>query len=123
MDRGKGSIVNICSEAGLRGAAGGFAYTAAKHAVLGQTRSVAWTYREVGVRCNAICPGAVATNLGTSATPRSDWGVDRLKPVLRLRGPSVEPDRVAASISWLTSDEASNITGAVLTVDGGWLAG
>jgi NAD(P)-dependent dehydrogenase (short-subunit alcohol dehydrogenase family) len=123
LARGRGSIVNIASEAGLRGAAGGFAYTTAKHAVLGQTRSVAWTYREVGVRCNAVCPGAVATNLGTSAQPRSDWGVDRLKPVLRLRGPSVDPDEIAATISWLTSDEAANITGAIITADGGWLAG
>jgi NAD(P)-dependent dehydrogenase (short-subunit alcohol dehydrogenase family) len=123
IERGKGSVVNIASEAGLRGAAGGFAYTTAKHAVLGQTRSVAWTYREAGIRCNAVCPGAVATNLGTSAVPRSEWGVDRLKPVLRLRGPSVDPDQLAATISWLTSDEAANITGAILAADGGWLAG
>jgi NAD(P)-dependent dehydrogenase (short-subunit alcohol dehydrogenase family) len=123
IERGKGSVVNIASEAGLRGAAGGFAYTTAKHAVLGQTRSVAWTYREAGIRCNAVCPGAVATNLGTSAVPRSEWGVDRLKPVLRLRGPSVDPDQLAATISWLMSDEAANITGAILAADGGWLAG
>jgi NAD(P)-dependent dehydrogenase (short-subunit alcohol dehydrogenase family) len=123
IERGNGSVVNIASEAGLRGAAGGFAYTTAKHAVLGQTRSVAWTYREAGVRCNAVCPGAVATNLGTSAQPRSEWGVDRLKPVLRLRGPSVDPDQLAATVSWLTSDEATNISGAILAADGGWLAG
>lgn len=123
LERGRGAIVNIASEAGARGAAGGFAYTAAKHAVIGQTRSVAWTYRGDGIRCNAVCPGAVDTDLGTSATPRSDFGLARIRPVLRLRGPSVDPDWLASNISWLLSDEASNLTGAVVHSDGGWAAG
>jgi NAD(P)-dependent dehydrogenase (short-subunit alcohol dehydrogenase family) len=118
-----GVIVNVASEAGLRGAAGGFAYTAAKHAVIGQTRSIAWTYASSGIRCNAVCPGAIETNLGRTATRGSDWGVDQLRPVLRLRGKSAAPDTVASSISWLMSDEAANVNGAVLTVDAGWLAG
>lgn len=123
LERGRGAIVNVASEAAGRGAAGGFAYTAAKHALLGQTRSIAWTYRGDGIRCNVVCPGAVETGLGSSATPRSDFGLERIRPVLRLRGPSVVPDLVASNISWLLSDEASNVTGAVLLADGGWGAG
>jgi NAD(P)-dependent dehydrogenase (short-subunit alcohol dehydrogenase family) len=123
LERGSGVIVNVASEAGLRGAAGGFAYTSAKHAVIGQIRSIAWAYRDSGIRCSAVCPGAVATNLGTSATPRSAWGVDRLRPVLRTRGESMQPDAIAAAISWLCSDEAEHVNGAVLTADSGWLAG
>ncbi|WP_116953367.1 SDR family NAD(P)-dependent oxidoreductase [Jiangella endophytica] len=123
LRRGRGAIVNVASEAALRGAAGGFAYTAAKHAVLGQTKSVAWAYRGEGIRCNVVCPGAVDTNLGTSATPRGDFGIDKLRPVLRLRGPSVDPDQPAGTISWLLSAEAANVTGAVLVADGGWGAG
>jgi NAD(P)-dependent dehydrogenase (short-subunit alcohol dehydrogenase family) len=123
MSSGAGVIVNVASEAGLRGAAGGFAYTAAKHALIGQTRSIAWAYRSAGIRCNAVCPGAVETNLGTSAMPRSDWGVDQLKPILRTRGASVDPNRIADVISWLVSDGSSNVNGAIITADGGWLAG
>jgi NAD(P)-dependent dehydrogenase (short-subunit alcohol dehydrogenase family) len=123
LAQGFGVIVNVASEAGLRGAAAGFAYTSAKHAVVGQSRSIAWAYRDSGIRCNAICPGAVATNLGTSATPRSQWGVDQLRPVLRLRGKSMPADAIAATISWLFSDEAGHINGAVLAADSGWLAG
>ncbi|WP_238007001.1 SDR family oxidoreductase [Dactylosporangium sp. AC04546] len=123
LQRGAGSIVNVASEAATRGAAGGFAYTAAKHAVLGQTRSIAWAYRGDGIRCNAVCPGAVDTDLGSSAQPRSDFGLERVRPILRLRGPSVHPDRIAGTISWLLSDEADNVTGALLLADGGWAAG
>lgn len=121
--RGSGAIVNVASEAAGRGGAGGFAYTAAKHAVLGQTRSIAWTYRNDGVRCNAVCPGAVETDLGTTAQPRSEFGLERIRPVLRLRGPSVQPDLIASTISWLLSEEAANINGAVIAADGGWAAG
>jgi NAD(P)-dependent dehydrogenase (short-subunit alcohol dehydrogenase family) len=123
LERGEGAIVNVASEAAGRGAAGGFAYTAAKHAVIGQTRSIAWTYRSSGVRCTAVCPGAVETDLGSSAAPRSGFGLDQIRPVLRLRGESVEPDRIASAISWLLSDVASNVNGAVLSSDGGWAAG
>lgn len=123
LARGGGAIVNVASEAAGRGGAGGFAYTAAKHAVLGQTRSIAWTYRNDGVRCNAVCPGAVETDLGTSAQPRSDFSLERIRPVLRLRGPSVQPDLIASTISWLLSEEAANINGAVIAADGGWAAG
>jgi NAD(P)-dependent dehydrogenase (short-subunit alcohol dehydrogenase family) len=123
LERGGGAIVNVASEAAGRGAAGGFAYTAAKHAVLGQTRSIAWTYRSSGIRCNAVCPGAVETDLGSSAQPRSEFALEQLRPVLRLRGPSVDPDQIASCLSWLLSAEAANVTGAVLTSDGGWAAG
>jgi NAD(P)-dependent dehydrogenase (short-subunit alcohol dehydrogenase family) len=123
LGRGGGALVNVASEAAARGGAGGFAYTAAKHAVLGQTRSIAWTYRNDGIRCNAVCPGAVDTDLGSSAQPRSDFGLERIRPVLRLRGSSVPPDLIASNISWLLSQEASNVTGAVLTSDSGWSAG
>ena len=123
LTRGGGSIVNVASEAAGRGGAGGFAYTAAKHAVIGQTRSIAWTYRGDGVRCNAVCPGAVETDLGSSAQPRSEFGLERIRPILRLRGPSVDPDHIASTLSWLLSDEAGNVNGAVLGADGGWGAG
>ena len=69
LERGGGAIVNVASVAGLRGGGAGIAYTTSKHALVGMTRSIAWTYRADGIRCNAICPGGVETNIGTTAVP------------------------------------------------------
>jgi NAD(P)-dependent dehydrogenase (short-subunit alcohol dehydrogenase family) len=121
--RGAGAIVNIASIAGLGGGASGLAYTASKHAVVGMTRSIAWTYRADGVRCNAVCPGGVRTNIVSRGDPRSDWGLGRLRPFHALASRVAEPDEIAALVSWLGSDEASNMTGAIITADGGWTAG
>jgi NAD(P)-dependent dehydrogenase (short-subunit alcohol dehydrogenase family) len=121
--RGAGAIVNIASIAGLGGGASGLAYTASKHAVVGMTRSIAWTYRADGVRCNAVCPGGVRTNIVSRGDPRSDWGLDRLRPFHALSGRVADADEIAALVSWLASDEASNMTGAIITADGGWTAG
>jgi NAD(P)-dependent dehydrogenase (short-subunit alcohol dehydrogenase family) len=122
-ERGSGVIVNVASVGGLRGGAAGAAYTASKHALVGLTRNVAWTYAEDGIRCDVVCPGGVQTNIGSTATPRSDWGMGRLG---RIHGSALRmasPDEVATLISWLASDEASNVNGAVVTDDGGWMAG
>src|SRR3546814_2782515 len=61
--REKGVIVNTASVAGLRGGAAGGTYVASKHAVVGLTRSIAWSHGNEGIRCNAICPGAIETNI------------------------------------------------------------
>ena len=122
QDRRSGAIVNIASIAGLGGGASGLAYTASKHAVVGMTRSIAWMYRGDGVRCNAICPGGVRTNIISRSDPRSDWGFDRLRPVHGLAGRVADADEIASLVSWLACDEASNLTGSIITADGGWTA-
>src|ERR1700677_3526879 len=66
LQQGRGSIVNISSLSGYSGASAGAAYTASKHALLGLTRNTAWRYAKEGIRCNAICPGAVKTNIEES---------------------------------------------------------
>lgn len=123
MERKTGSIVNVSSVGGFRGGAAGVAYTASKHALVGYTRNVAWTYRTEGVRCNVVCPGGVETNIGTSAVPRSEWGMSQLGPIHAAAARMAQPDEIAALISWLASDEASNVNGAIVTADGGWSAG
>jgi len=120
MAQHAGAIVNIASAGSFHGAAAGVAYTASKHAVIGITRSVAWTYRNEGIRCNAICPGGVTTNIGTTAVPRSEWGFKQLQPMLALVGEMANPDEIASLFSWLASDEASNVNGALVADDGGW---
>ena len=70
---GRGSVVNVASIGGLTGAVAGTAYVSSKHGVIGLTRSVAALYAEDGVRCNAVCPGGVETNIGVSAVPTVEW--------------------------------------------------
>jgi NAD(P)-dependent dehydrogenase (short-subunit alcohol dehydrogenase family) len=123
MERHSGAIVNIASVGGFRGGAAGVAYTVSKHGLIGLTRSIAWTYRTEGIRCNAIAPGAVATNIGATAAPRSQWGLERLAKIHALAERTAEPDEIAALLSWLVSDEASNVNGVIVPADNGWTAG
>jgi NAD(P)-dependent dehydrogenase (short-subunit alcohol dehydrogenase family) len=117
----QGAIVNIASEAALRGSAAGFAYTASKHAVIGMTRSAAFMYGKDGVRVNAIAPGGVRTSL--EAPMKSPLAVERQARLLQtVVPPPAQADDIAAAIAFLASDEARNINGAVLTSDGGWSA-
>ncbi|MDF0515612.1 SDR family NAD(P)-dependent oxidoreductase [Agromyces sp. H3Y2-19a] len=121
LARGKGAIVNVGSEAGLRGSAAGTPYTVSKHAVNGFTTSTAFFYTPKGVRCNAVAPGPVATNI--EAPFRSEWAQQRLGPIMQVALPPVaQPEALAAAITWLLSDDASDVSGAVLPVDGGWAA-
>lgn len=123
MERRRGAIVNIASIAGIGGGASGLAYTASKHAVVGMTRNIAFTYQPEGIRCNAICPGGVRTNILRSNPARtSKWGLERAAPFHALGTRLAEPDEIAALLSWLASDEASNLNGAIITADGGWTA-
>jgi NAD(P)-dependent dehydrogenase (short-subunit alcohol dehydrogenase family) len=117
----RGSIVNTASEAGVRGGAGGPSYTASKHGVVGLTRHIAYSYREQGVRCNAICPGGVNTAIVSG--PMSEKGFERLSGVLMNAGGMSEPADMASVAVFLASPGAARINGAILPVDNGWLAG
>ncbi|MFI6344364.1 SDR family NAD(P)-dependent oxidoreductase [Streptomyces sp. NPDC050560] len=117
---GGGRIVNIVSEAALRGSAAGAAYTTSKHALVGLTKASAYQYAGTGVRVNAVAPGAVATGIhvpkgapyGSSRTARMRVAI----PGLAMAG------ELAASITFLLSEDAVNVNGAILPSDGGWSA-
>jgi NAD(P)-dependent dehydrogenase (short-subunit alcohol dehydrogenase family) len=113
-----GSVVNIASEAALRGSAAGLAYTASKHAVVGMTKSSAFMYAGEGIRFNAVAPGPVATNIG--ATFASELGSERINLLLATLPPIAEPAQLAASITFLLSDDGTNVNGAIVPSDGGW---
>ncbi|PTL71821.1 short-chain dehydrogenase [Rathayibacter caricis DSM 15933] len=115
---GRGAIVNIASEASLRGNAAGTAYTASKHAVVGITKSAAFLYGPSGVRTNAVAPGPTATAMDGAMS--SDFARERLAPFMALIPPVVEADTMAASITWLLSDDSANVNGVILASDGGW---
>jgi NAD(P)-dependent dehydrogenase (short-subunit alcohol dehydrogenase family) len=121
LAKGKGAIVNTTSEAGLRGSAAGAAYTAAKHGVVGLTRSTAVMYRAQGIRTNAIAPGGTQTGIVVDVDPTAH-GVAVLSAYMGAIGRLAEADEQAAAIVFLASDAASNINGVVLPVDNGWSA-
>jgi len=116
-----GAIVNVASEAGLRGGCAGVAYTTSKAAVIGFTKNTAFMYQPDGIRVNAVAPGATATNI--QAPFLSERGATRLGPVFGALVPTpATPEQLAAAITWLASDDSANVTGTVLASDGGWSA-
>ncbi|MFZ4516610.1 MAG: SDR family NAD(P)-dependent oxidoreductase [Acidimicrobiia bacterium] len=115
----RGAIVNVSSEASLRGSVSGVAYCASKHALNGVTKSVAFFYRSHGIRANAVLPGGVQTNI--EAPFLSPYAREQLVPVLTATMPPIaQPEQVASCIAWLLSDSASNVNGALVPCDGGW---
>jgi NAD(P)-dependent dehydrogenase (short-subunit alcohol dehydrogenase family) len=115
-----GVIVNVSSEAGLRGGVAGAACTTSKHPVIGLSKSIARTYAKLGIRSNVVCPGSVDTAPGRVRL--SDWAGDRQRAVATLSDRRADPSEIAATISWLASPDASTINGAILPSDGGWSA-
>lgn len=120
LSQSSGSIVNITSEAGLRGSAAGAAYTASKHAVIGLTKSSAFAYTGTGIRVNAVAPGGVATNI--EAKFDSPLFLDRFGVASAVMPAPTTADVLAASITFLLSDDGANVNGAILPSDGGWSA-
>jgi len=121
IDRRRGVIVNIASVNGLS-ALGNEAYSAAKAGVISLTQGIAVRYGGQGIRCNAIAPGTIRTPIWQTRMDRDPEVFERLVKWYPL-GRVGEPDDVANAALFLASEEASWITGTVLPVDGGLLAG
>jgi len=123
MERqGGGVIVNNASNDGLRGSPGMAPYSAAKHGVIGLTKSAAIEYAGRGIRINAVCPGMILTPpieqyLGDGSQGEA-WVREQLEPIGRFG----RPEEVAETVVWLCSDAASYVIGHALVVDGGYLA-
>lgn len=121
--QGSGSIVNTASQAGLEGVGRLSAYCASKHAVVGLTRTAAIEAGPHGVRVNAIAPGQIATRMITSL--EEQWNPDDAQAVQDMLigtiplGRYGRPDEMGSLVAWLMSDEASFISGAIITADGG----
>jgi 3alpha(or 20beta)-hydroxysteroid dehydrogenase len=120
-ESGGGSIVNIASVAGLKGVAGGSAYSASKWAIIGMTKGAALEFAPGKVRVNVICPGSVLTPM---IAPEAFPGVDQQGYWSKLPIPrAAQPSEIARVALFLLCDDSSYVTGAELAVDGGETAG
>ena len=121
LQQGSGSIVNLASIYGIVGAPNTAAYTASKHGVSGLTKVAALEYAKEGIRVNAVGPGYTDTSMVrrvVDANPGiQDWMIGKT-PTGRMG----KPEEIAEAIVWLSSDEASFVTGAVVPIDGGMIA-
>lgn len=121
LDQGEGVIVNTSSILGKVGFEGAGPYTASKHGVVGLTKVAAIEYAPEGLRINAVCPGFIRTPMidryGVTSDPEMEEEVANLHAAKRLG----EPDEIADTVLWLSSDGASFVNGEAVNVDGGYL--
>lgn len=117
-----GAIVNIASVGGTQGSRAGVMYTASKHAVVGITKNIAYMYAKERIRCNAIAPGGVNTNISSCMTNPSQFGMGRVMEGVANSPRMGEPEEIAYPALFLASDKASFVNGEILVADAGWTA-
>jgi NAD(P)-dependent dehydrogenase (short-subunit alcohol dehydrogenase family) len=118
LKQGGGAIVNTASGAGVKGFAGQAAYAAAKHVVIGLTKSAALDYAAQNIRVNAVCPGIIATPMMDRFTGGTHEGEQRViaqEPIARMG----KPEEIAATVVWLCSNAAAFVIGHAMVIDGG----
>ena len=121
LGHGGGAIVNTASAAGLIAVPDLSAYVAAKHGVVGLTKTAALEYAKAGIRVNAVCPGGVDTPMLQRVfadKPQAAEAAVAAEPVGRL----AEPSEIGEAVVWLCSEAASFVTGHPMAVDGGYVA-
>lgn len=119
---GGGCIVNTASVGGLFGHRAGIAYTASKHALVGMTKNIGFAYGDKNIRCNAVCPGGVDTEVGVGIQHPSQLGMAKMMSGAGTMPRQGKASEVAKVVLFLASDDASFVNGTTLTADAGWTA-
>ncbi|KAK7062738.1 hypothetical protein VNI00_000226 [Paramarasmius palmivorus] len=121
----------VVNKAAVSGAVSGAAYAASKHGLLGITKNTAWLYKDDNIRCNAILPGGVATNIAASV-PQASWdmaSLGKLQPVHSVhyylkedgeKAHGADPSQAASVLLFLASDASKGVSGAAVPVDNAW---
>lgn len=122
LEKQRGVIINTASTGGFNGAHAGVAYTASKHAVIGITKNTGFMYAQKGIRCNAIAPGGVETNIASTMKSINKFGARRTQLGQAVMPRIGKPEEIAQVALFLASDDSSFINGAVITADAGWTA-
>ncbi len=122
LEKQRGVIINTASTGGFNGAHAGVAYTASKHAVIGITKNTGFMYAQKGIRCNAIAPGGVETNIASTMKNINKFGARRTQLGQAVMPRIGKPEEIAQVALFLASDDSSFINGAVITADAGWTA-
>src|SRR3984893_16429173 len=118
LAQGGGAIVNTGAIAGLIALQTSSAYVAAKHGVLGLTKTAALEYADANIRVNAVCPGFIKTRMTEDTMQRRGDAILGQVPFKRMGN----PEEIAEMVVWLCSERASYVSGAAYNVDGGWMA-
>ncbi|NLY53766.1 MAG: glucose 1-dehydrogenase [Firmicutes bacterium] len=124
LEQGSGNIINVASIGGLYGARAGAAYTASKHGLVGLTKNTAFMYAPQNIRCNAICPGGVETEIGTGAYMQNvnQEGMERAMAGVGANVRNGKGHEIATVALFLATDDSVYINGQCITVDGGFTA-
>ncbi len=120
LEQKSGNIVNISSVGGLFGAKGGLAYVTSKHGLIGMTKHIAAIFGDKGIRCNAIAPGTIATEIGQKVENPDMTVLGKVIKGAEIFPAAGEPIDIANVILFLVSGESKFVNGTTVVVDGGW---
>ncbi len=122
LRNGGGNIVNVASIGGIAGCRAGTAYTTSKFGFVGMTKNIGYMYADKGIRCNAICPGGVETEIGNSLTSPNPFGMGRVATAISSNPRSGSSEEIATIARFLACDDSSFVNGTVVVADSGWTA-
>lgn len=120
LEQKSGNIINISSVGGLFGAKGGLAYITSKHGILGMTKHIGAIFGDQGIRCNAIAPGTIKTEIGQSVENPNMEVLNKVMKSAEVYPVAGESEDIANIMLFLASEESKFINGATIVSDGGW---
>lgn len=122
LEQGSGNIINVTSIGGLFGGRAGAGYTSSKYALNGLTKNIAFMYANKGIRCNAICPGGVKTEIAGTIEHFNQFGTGRTGTGSALIPRLGEAEEIASVAVFLACEDSSFVNGAEIIADAGWSA-